>query len=214
MPAAGAGPQPEDVFVPGERDPDGSVDGPVGDLPVPHLDHHRVDEDGCVDLIERPVAPIGHLLYDLAGDPGDGLLAHRRAVDPGEVRADLAGGQAPGIQRQHDLIDPGQPPLPLLDDLRLNRSRPVPGDIDADLAASGPETPLDPQSPLSRPWVWLRAGWPKPSAAIFQPGPLLPSARPLGSHRSSVMLLGCVSISASLRQWLRLGPWLRGRGRG
>jgi hypothetical protein len=43
------------------------------------------------------------------------------------VRADLPGGQALGIQRQHDLIDPGQPPLPLLDDLRLERALPVAG---------------------------------------------------------------------------------------
>jgi hypothetical protein len=132
---AGASPQAEDVFLPGQGDADGGVDGPVGDLPVPDLHHDGVDEDRRIDLIERPAAPGLHLLDHLVGDPRDRLLAHRRAVDLGEVRADLPGGQALGIQRQHDLIDPGQPPLPLLDDLRLERAMPVARHLDRYLPA-------------------------------------------------------------------------------
>lgn len=46
------------------------------------------------------------------------------------MRADLPGREAFGIQRQHDLVDPRQAPLPLTDDLRLERARPVPRHID------------------------------------------------------------------------------------
>ena len=120
------GPQPEDVAFAVQADTDRGVDGPVGDLPVADLDHDRVDEDRGVDLIEWPHRPVLHLLEHLVGDPADRLLAHRGAVDLSEVRSDLPGGQALGIQRQHDLIDPAQPPLPLLDDLRLEACRPGP----------------------------------------------------------------------------------------
>ncbi len=87
-------------------------------------------------LVQRALLPGLHLLDHLVCDPRDRLLAHRRAVDLGEVRADLAGRQALGIQRQHDLIDPGQPPLPLLDDLRLERAVPVAGHLDRYLPAA------------------------------------------------------------------------------
>src|SRR3954452_9380639 len=79
----GAGPQPQDVLLSGQGDPDRGVDRPVGDLPVTDLDHDRVDEDRRVDLLQRPGGPGLHLLEDLVGDPGDGLLAHRGAVDLG-----------------------------------------------------------------------------------------------------------------------------------
>ena len=55
--AAGAGPQPEDVLVAVQGDPDRGVDRPVGDLPVADLDHDRVDEHRRVDLVQRPGAP-------------------------------------------------------------------------------------------------------------------------------------------------------------
>jgi len=52
------------------------------------------------------------------------------------VRADLPGRQPLGIERQHDLIDTGQSPLPLAHDLRFERARPIPWDIDLDLAGA------------------------------------------------------------------------------
>src|SRR5438046_10715230 len=88
-PHPGAGPQTEDVLLPGQGDADRGVDGPVGDLPISDLDHHRVDEHRRADAVERPVAPVAHLPGHLAGDPADRLLAHRRAVALGEVRGDL-----------------------------------------------------------------------------------------------------------------------------
>ena len=128
--AAVAGPQAEDVAFPAHRHPDDDVDRFVADLAVADLDHQRVDEDHRIHRVQRPVAPLGHLLDHLVGDLRDGLLAHRGAVDLGEVRRDLPGGQPARGQRQHDLVDPGQPPLPLLHDLRLERCVGVAGHLD------------------------------------------------------------------------------------
>ena len=89
-----AGPQPEDVAFAVDADPNRDIDGSVGDLPVADLHHDRVDEDHRIDPVQRPVAPLGHLLEDLVGDPGDGVAADLGAVDLGEVRGDLPGGQA------------------------------------------------------------------------------------------------------------------------
>src|ERR1700692_2103023 len=110
-PPAGAGPQPENVAFPGQGDPDGRVEGPVGDLTVADLHHYRVDEDRSVGLIQRSYGPVVHLLDHLVGDPADRLLGHRRPIDLGEVRRNLPSRQTLGITRQHDLINPGQPPL-------------------------------------------------------------------------------------------------------
>jgi transposase len=110
----------------------------------PHLDHDRVDEHRGVHLIERPAAPAGHLLDHLAGDPADRLRAHRRVINLREVRADLAGGQPPGIQRQDHFIHPGQPPLPLADDLRLERAVPAARHPDGHLAGAPGQHRLGP----------------------------------------------------------------------
>ena len=48
----GAGPQAEDVLLPGLADPDRGVDRPVRDLAVAHLDHDRVDEHRRVDALQ------------------------------------------------------------------------------------------------------------------------------------------------------------------
>ena len=141
---AGPRPQPQDVFAAVQGHPDRGVDRPVGDLTVADLHHDRVDEDRRVDLVQRPVLPRLHLLDHLVGDPADGLLRHRGAVDLREVRADLTRGQTLRIQRQDDLIDPGQPPLPLLDDLRLERPGPVPRHVDPDWAAAAGQHLLGP----------------------------------------------------------------------
>ena len=138
---AGAGPQPEDVLLPGQGDADRGVDRPVGDLPVPDLDHDQRPRRPPHTPRRAAGCPVGHLLEDLVGDPADRLLRHRGAVDLGEVRADLAGGQALGIQRQHHLIHPDQPPLTLPHDLRLERAIPVPRHLDADLATAPRSAP-------------------------------------------------------------------------
>jgi hypothetical protein len=66
-----AGPQSEYVALAGAGDPDGYVDGPVGDLAVADLHVDGVDEHHRIDRLQRPVAPLGHLTDDLVGDPGE-----------------------------------------------------------------------------------------------------------------------------------------------
>jgi hypothetical protein len=105
-----------------------------------------------------PVAPVGHLLDHLVGDPGDGLLRYRGPVDLREVGADLPGGQSLGRKRQHHLVHAGQPPLPLPDDLRLRSCPPGPG---GRRCRPGP-------SPRSAPsWVGCRCAHSRPR---YQPG--------------------------------------------
>jgi hypothetical protein len=81
-----AGPQPEDVALTAAGDSDRHVDRAVHDLPVADLDHDGVDEHHRIDPIQRPVAPLTHLLHHRVGDPADGVLADGRAIDVGEVR--------------------------------------------------------------------------------------------------------------------------------
>jgi hypothetical protein len=95
-----------------------------------------VDEDHRVDRVEWPVLPLGHALDDLVGDCGDGLPGHRRAVDLGQVGLHLAGGEALRGQRDDQLVDPGQPALPLGDDLGLEGTVAVAGNVDLDRPTS------------------------------------------------------------------------------
>ena len=62
--------RPRTSLVPVETDPDRRIERPVRDLTVADLDHDRVDEHRRVDLIQRPVRPVGHFLDDLVGAPG------------------------------------------------------------------------------------------------------------------------------------------------
>jgi hypothetical protein len=96
-----------------------------------------VDEDHWVDRVERPVLPLGHLLHDLVGDPGDRVAADFGAVDLVEVRRDLAGGQTTGGQRQHDPVDAVQAALPLAHDDRVEAGVAISGDLDLDRADLG-----------------------------------------------------------------------------
>jgi hypothetical protein len=70
----GAGPQPEDVLVASQVDPDRCVERPVRDLAVADLDVDRVDEHRRVDLLQRPGHPFGHLGQYPVGDPRDRVL--------------------------------------------------------------------------------------------------------------------------------------------
>ena len=93
LPAAGAGPQAQDVAAAGQVDPDRGVERLVADLPVADLDYDRVDEDRRVHRLQRPGGPGLHVLDDLVGDPRDGVLRDLRPVHLGEVRGDLPGGK-------------------------------------------------------------------------------------------------------------------------
>lgn len=108
------------------------IDRPVGDLPVPDLHVHAVDEDDRVDAVQRTVLPFRHAGHHAVGDRGDRGLGDLRAVHLGEMRGDLPVRQPLRRQRQDHLIHPAQTPLTLLDQLRLERPRPVPRHRDLD----------------------------------------------------------------------------------
>src|SRR5215471_12287692 len=132
-----AGPGPANALVPSlpiETDTDGRVELPVGHLPVANLHDNGVHEHRGVNRVERAGGPLGHLLEHPVGDPGDGLLGHARAVNLVEVRADLPGCQALRVEGEHHLVDAVEATLPLLDDLRLEATRPIPWHLDLDLA--------------------------------------------------------------------------------
>ena len=73
LPTRGPQPQPEDVAFALQVDADGHVDGPVGDLGAPDLDHDRVDQDHRVERVEGPVLPGHHVGHDVVGDLRDRL---------------------------------------------------------------------------------------------------------------------------------------------
>ena len=142
MPVLGAltpltGPQPEDVAFTVHGDPDGHVDGPVGDLTLADLHVHGVDEQHRVHPVEGTVLPLHHGFDHLIGDPGHRLLGHLGPVDLAQVGADLPVGQSLGRQRQHHLIHPTETPAALGHHGRLERAGPVPGHVDVDRADLG-----------------------------------------------------------------------------
>ena len=53
------------------------------------------------------------------------------------MRRDLTRREPAGSERQHDLVHAGQPPLPLLDDLRVERPVPISRHVDLDRADLG-----------------------------------------------------------------------------
>lgn len=55
--SAGAGPQPPDVALAIDADPDHGVDGPVRHLSVANFDHDAVDEDHRVGMVDRALVP-------------------------------------------------------------------------------------------------------------------------------------------------------------
>ena len=111
--AAGAGPQPQDLPPTVNGDPDGGVDGPVGDLTVADLHEQGVDEHHRVDPLEWAGRPLGHLLQDPVGDLRHRLPGHLGAVHLGQVRLHLPGGEPLGGERDDHLVHAPQAPLAL-----------------------------------------------------------------------------------------------------
>lgn len=88
-----------------EIDPDGGVEGSIGDLAVADLDVDRINEDGCLDRQQGSAGPLIHLLYHPIGDDADAVLGQRCPIHLGEMCGDLSGGQTLGVQRQDHCID-------------------------------------------------------------------------------------------------------------
>ena len=90
--AAVAGPQPEEVALALDGDPDDHIDRPADDLPVADLDHDRVDEDhrtGCyrtTELLSGPstfvLSNAGHIA-SLVNPPGDPKASYWVGGQPG-----------------------------------------------------------------------------------------------------------------------------------
>lgn len=100
---AGAGPQPENLPAAVHGDPDGGVDGPVGDLAVTDLDHQGVDEDDGVD----PLKSMGGCERSEEGC-SDASMGSQQDADDGEapvLRADPPGPQRRGGRSARRGID-------------------------------------------------------------------------------------------------------------
>ena len=85
------------------------------------LQDERVEEDHRVDVVERPLLPLAHVLHNRVGDAADQVAADLDAVDLGQVRLDVARREAARVEREDLVVEPLEAPLPLPDDLRLER---------------------------------------------------------------------------------------------
>src|SRR5439155_4828363 len=94
------------------------------------LEDERVEEDDRVDVVERPLLPLAHVLHDRVGDPADQVAADADAVDLGQVRLDVARRQAARVEREDLVVEPLEAPLPLPDDLRLEAALAIPRRFD------------------------------------------------------------------------------------
>src|SRR6185437_3532017 len=114
---AGAGPQPEDVALPGQAHPDRSVERPVADLSVADLDHDGVNEDrrpagnsadAGFEFLDRRRDPlVDHLMYRPIRGACLGLIDRRVQAGPDEAslraaRSEDTGAAAGGIERRLD----------------------------------------------------------------------------------------------------------------
>ena len=138
LPAGRSHPQPENVTVTLQIDADSDVDRPVGDLPVADLDHERVDQHHRIDRIERTGLPFLHVAEHLVRHGRHQITRDVGSVEIGEVLGDIAGGHALRIQRDHRLVEPRDSALMLGHHHRRERARPVPRDLDREIADLGP----------------------------------------------------------------------------
>ena len=95
------------------------------------LDDHAVQKHDRVDVLQRPLGPLAHVVHDRVGHARDQVAADLHAVDLLQVHLDVARRQATAVERQDLLVKPDEPPLALSDDLWLKAPIPIPGRIDA-----------------------------------------------------------------------------------
>ena len=60
-----ASPEPQNVLLARQRDPDRGIDGPVRDLTITDLDNNRINEDRRINALKGAVDPFSHLRDDL-----------------------------------------------------------------------------------------------------------------------------------------------------
>ena len=117
---------PEHVAFAVEVDADRDINGPVRDVSVADLHVDRIDQDHRIDPLERPRSPGIEFVDDLVGDLRDQLFRHLGGIDFREVGLDFTGRQAFGIEADDRLVEALDPAGVLRDDLRLERSGPIP----------------------------------------------------------------------------------------
>src|SRR3954469_16365994 len=126
-------PDPEHLALTVTGHPEREIAGAVLHRAVlADADHHRVEVDDRVHLLERPGAPRGDVFEHRVGDPADRVAADLGAVELGQVIADVADGHAAGVEPEDLLVEAGQPRLALGQDLRLERALAVAGRLDLD----------------------------------------------------------------------------------
>ena len=123
-------PHPEHVPVALQRDPEREVQrAALHAAAVADLEHHAVQEHDRVDVLQRPLAPVAHVVHDRVGHAADQVRADIDAVDLVQVRADVADRQAAAVERQDLVVEPDEPPLTLAHDLRLEAAVAVSGSV-------------------------------------------------------------------------------------
>jgi hypothetical protein len=126
-------PHAEHVALPVDPDPQRQIAGPsLHTAAVADLEHHAVKEQDRVDVLERPVLPLAHVVHNRVGDPADQIPPHRDSVELAQVRLDIPRGHSPAVERQDLLVEPLKAPLALADDLRLKAPVAVPRGADLD----------------------------------------------------------------------------------
>ena len=94
------------------------------------LQHQRVEEDHRVDVVQRPLLPLTHVLHDRVGDAADQVATDLDAVDLGQVRLDVARRQAARVEREDLVVEALETPLALPHDLRLEAALAIPRRLD------------------------------------------------------------------------------------
>jgi hypothetical protein len=119
-------PHPEYVALPLDRDAEREVTGAsLHRAALANLEDERVEEDHRVDVIERTLLPLAHVLHHRVGDPADQVTADLDAVDLGQVRLDVTRRQATRVESKDLVVEALEAPLTLPDDLRLKRPFPI-----------------------------------------------------------------------------------------
>ena len=91
-------PQAEDLFGSVGPNPARDVDGFVAHHAfVAHLDPDGVEEDQCIERLQRPVLPFGDLLEDGARDRADEIGGDVEPVEIAQMTLDFANAHAARI---------------------------------------------------------------------------------------------------------------------
>ena len=69
------------------------------------LEHHRVEEDDRVDVLQWPLVPGADVVHHPVGDAADQIPADLDAVDLLQVRLDVARGESARIEREDLLVE-------------------------------------------------------------------------------------------------------------